>query len=58
MVGAAAVVAFGVCEWLLDPGSKVSIVAVDVGPIVLVLVFRFTKELQFVTLDDAHRVER
>jgi hypothetical protein len=58
MACAAMAVILGVCVWLSDPGSKAAIVAIDVVLVVLVLVFRFTKELQFVTPDDAYRVDR
>lgn len=58
MVCAGVAVIFGVCVWLVDPGSKGTIVAIDLVLVALVLVFRFTKELQFVTPDDAYRVER
>jgi hypothetical protein len=44
--------------WWNDPHEESAIVVVDLVLIALILLFRFAKELKFVTPDEAYRVDR
>jgi len=58
LVCAAVAVVVAAATWKIDPQSRTSIVAVDVGLVVLILVFRFAKEVRFVTPDAAYALPR
>jgi len=51
-------VMFAVTVWAWDPRSSTTIIVVDCMLIALILAFRFTKEIRFVTPDNAYTTER
>lgn len=55
---AAIAVVFGAVVWIIDPTNSTTIIVVDCLLIALILGFRFTKEMRFVTPDDAYKVDR
>lgn len=56
LVCAAVAVLFGGVVWAVDPTSTRVIVGTDIVLIALLLAFRFTKEIRFVTPDDADTI--
>lgn len=55
---AAIAVTFAAIVWIVDPRSSTPIIVVDCVLIALILAFRFTKEMRFVTPDDAYVIDR
>lgn len=57
-VYAAVAVAVAAIAWVVNPRNSTTIIFIDCGLIALILAFRFTKELRFVTPDDAYTIVR
>jgi hypothetical protein len=55
---AAIAVVFAVFVWSINPRSSTVIIVIDWLLIALILAFRFTKEMRFVTPDDAYTIDR
>ena len=51
-------IAFAAIVWTVDPRSSTAIIVVDCLLITVILAFRFTKEMRFVTPDDAYSSDR
>lgn len=55
---AAIAVVFAAVVWIIDPSNSTTIIVIDCLLIALILGFRFTKEMRFVTPDDAYTIDR